>query len=334
MARKQKLDVNKLVFSYAKNVKKTLRADTKKWKTLRGDLLFILILSVTLSAFYFIQAHLVLAKERALVVEQIKEASQRAAFFKDMNLQAKAVYVFDITEQKEIFMLRADDPLPLASITKVMTALIALDTAGRDAMVTISDASLKAEGNSGLLINEKWKLANLLKLTLVSSSNDGAEAVAQSVQVENRNFTYIMNKKARELGLSQTHFENSTGLDLDQAYAGAHGSARDMAYLLAYSYQKYPDIFRVTASSAITVASAYNFNHTVKNTNTFTSDIRNLRASKTGFTDLAGGNLVIITEPSPGHLVAIAVLGSTYDGRFQDIKILAERAEKYILRLL
>lgn len=252
--------------------------------------------------------------------------------FANLALSAKAVYVLDGKTGEEIFSINGDSQLPLASLTKIMMAVTALSLAPEDLIVTIQPDFLKSEGDSGLFGNEKWHLKDLLDLTLVESSNDGANAIASvagafvssntllDASRDYERFVSVMNKKAEELNLTQTYFLNPTGLDENTDVSGGYGSARDIATLFSYAQTKYPNLFEATTHTNRQFASLSDFKHTVKNTNIFVDKIPALLGSKTGYTDLAGGNLVISFDAGPDRPIIIAVLGSTEQGRFEDVE--------------
>jgi len=217
--------------------------------------------------------------------------------FEEIKLEAKSAYVFDITRNKEVFKLNADAPLPLASLTKIMTAVVALEN-----------------------IPQGQKLTDLLSIMLISSSNDVATELSLGVELpsslgSSTPFVSLMNKKAEELDLGQTVFLNPTGLDISPDIAGAHGSAKDVFKLMDYFIKNYQEIAKITGYESIIVNS-----HIFKNTDKLTEQLPGIVAGKTGFSDLAGGNLAVIIDIGLGHPVAIIVLGSTEEGRFEDVK--------------
>ena len=261
--------------------------------------------------------------------------------FDGMDLEAKAAIVFDLLENKIIYSLNGEEQLPLASLAKIMTAVVVREILPTYATVTIDSDSIKKEGDSGLRVGEKWAARDLLDFTLLVSSNDGAaslaaaaglaavgagqnteETVADAIIREN-DFIAKMNEKARSLGLVQTYFLNETGLDFQPNLSGGYGSARDVATLLAYAATKYPDLFEATRQPVFKVSPLDGKSRTAKNTNEAVAEIPGLLASKTGYTDLAGGNLAVLMDAGLGHLIAIVVLGSSEQGRFADVEKLA-----------
>lgn len=255
-------------------------------------------------------------------------------YFAHINLQAKAAYVYDLTSGKVLFAKNESVPLPLASLTKIMTTVTAADLAPLSTEVTIDAKSLMEDGDSGLYVNERWSLDKLLQYTLVASSNDGATAVASSLGIlinpntvdSEATFIGAMNAKAQALGLQNMRFSNASGLDLNPSEAGAYGSAHDVGHLLAYAIGHEPTLFEPTRYPSYAVVSNSNFTHTAENTDILTNKISGLVAGKTGYTDLAGGNLAVVFDAGIRHPIAVVVLGSTYDGRFEDVQTLVDTA--------
>ncbi|MDQ3089542.1 MAG: hypothetical protein M3Q24_00095 [bacterium] len=260
--------------------------------------------------------------------------------YDSLELTAKAAYVYDIRTGQVLFSKNEIKRLPLASLTKVMSALVALETAPAGTTIQITDASLTPEGDSGLLVGETWNLKDLLDFSLTSSSNDGMHAIALSIGALNKSnptdteagsdFIMMMNKKARDINMKNTYYYNETGLDQTSQKGGAYGSAEDMAKLFEYILKNHPNLLEATSENKIRVLSLDNFNHTAVSTNLIVDDIPGIKASKTGFTDIAGGNLVVAFDPELGRPIIISVLGSTQDDRFLDMKKLIEKTLEVI----
>lgn len=263
-----------------------------------------------------------------------------ASSFPIVVLKAKSAYVYDARTKQVLYAKNENTRTPLASLTKVMAALVAREISPSYGTITITDGSLTTEGDSGLLVNEKWLLKDLLDFSLVSSSNDGIHAVALALgalkdsnasdsEVE-ADFVQVMNAKAAELDLKNTYFWNETGLDESDVKGGAYGTARDMATLLEYVITREPEMLEATRESSAVITSLDNLKHSIKNTNTLASDTPGLLGSKTGYTDIAGGNLVFIFDPELGRPIIVTVLGSTAEGRFEDAQKLINATLKYL----
>ncbi len=252
--------------------------------------------------------------------------------YENLSLSAKSVYVWDISTHRKLYGRNEGRLLPLASVTKMMMALVAVELLPNNTAITINANDIGEEGDSGLYPGERWSLGSLLKFTLVASSNDGASAIASVAGasllrdasstnpfVNKKLFIEKMNEKAQAIGLLDTHFTNESGLDIDSVTSGAYGTTRDMAILFEYIFKKHPELFTSTTYRKIDVTSESNITHHVANTNEGVAEVTGLIGSKTGYTDLAGGNLVVVVDIGVGHPVVIAVLGSTRDGRFTDV---------------
>ncbi|MBI1998994.1 MAG: D-alanyl-D-alanine carboxypeptidase [Parcubacteria group bacterium] len=300
--------------------------------------------------------------------EAIGESESKMAFllqnpFESIFVEARAALVFDIQKQKVLYAKNEETQLPLASLTKLMTALIAEEMLPSESTVIVGKDAIEAEGDSGLLVGEKWRKEDLIALTLLASSNDGAYALASAVEVfkkenatsttpnrsaeaegtgqaPNQNkfgtgqvsqgisFIEMMNTRAKDLGMNQTYFLNAAGLDAQKNESGAYGSARDVVALLEYILRTKPSVLDATSFDKTTLTSRDGVAHDAKNTNEQTAAIPGLVASKTGFTDLAGGNLAVLFEAGPMYPVAVVVLGSTAEERFTDVERLVWAALK------
>ncbi len=256
----------------------------------------------------------------------------------NVAITAQSAYVYDIVQDKVLYKKNENVQLPLASITKLMTALTAVELLPRDSNITIKNEFLNEEGDSGLVVNESWKLKDLLDFSLVSSSNDGARSVASVIgavelntedyDLGRKEFIRKMNIRAQDIGLDQTYFVNESGLDIGST-SGGYGSAVDVSKLLAYILKNQPEILQATKYNKLDVSSK-DKNHTAKNTNTEIGEIPGLIASKTGYTNMAGGNLAVVFDASMGRPVVVVVLGSTQEERFNDVKALVNASLDYI----
>lgn len=265
--------------------------------------------------------------------------TQVSAVFVEPMVQASSYVVFDIGSQKIIAEKDAQTPRPLASLTKIMSAFVAREMLPKETEVRILKEFLVEEGDSGLRDGEVFKLSDLLDLSLIVSSNDGARSLASvagafklrtvDYSVGRSEFIKEMNTKAVALGFSTLAFTNETGLDNADGSTGGYGSALDVAHLFAHVLKQYPELLEATRNEKETIRSAQ-FSHEVINTNSSLSEIPNVIASKTGFTNMAGGNLAIVFDAGFGNPIAIVVLGSTTEGRFSDVVALASSTLQYI----
>lgn len=240
---------------------------------------------------------------------------------KNLPIEAKSACVYDVLKEDFVFEKNLQSQLPLASLTKLMTVVAAVENFPSSLFVEITKEAISQEGDSGFILGERWNLADLLRVMLVSSSNDAAFAIADSLKedgsVDDSYFIKLMNRKAAELGLLQTYFLSATGLDLTETLAGAYGSCEDVVKLMNYIIGAHREIIDATAENSISLNG-----RDFKNTNMLLDKLPVYFGGKTGFSDLSGGNLVVVLDKGFGHSFIIAVLGSSYDGRFKDVEIL------------
>ena len=250
--------------------------------------------------------------------------------FDGIKLTAKSVYVLDARTGKMLYSKNDSERLPLASLAKVMTALVAATIAPPTSTIIITRTAVETAGDSGLQVGEKWSLKKLTDFSLTSSSNDGARAIALSLgsvgnlsdtaaSTTENDFIKEMNWEAKNIGMTESYYLNDSGLDQSVVQGGAYGTAKDMATLFDYILKNHPGLMEATREATFKVTSASGVVHTVKNTDAIVNTIPGLIASKTGYTDLAGGNLVIAFDPEIGRPIIISILGSTEVGRFEDM---------------
>lgn len=240
--------------------------------------------------------------------------------FARVPLRAKAAIVLDLSTGQPIFERNADAQLPLASLTKLLTTYAALSALSSTTPVTITPEALAMDGDYGLADGETFNFEDLARFALVSSSNDAAEAIALAAQNHMAQSTELLLKNAAAAAhLSQTYAVNGTGLDESGTLSGGYGSARDVARLSGELLVASPELAHATTLPSVTVTSLSGVTHSLANTDIEVEHFPNLLLSKTGYTDLAGGNLAIVFDAGINHPVAVVVLGSTEDARFTDV---------------
>jgi D-alanyl-D-alanine carboxypeptidase len=281
--------------------------------------------------FFYVQAI-----QREIASGQIKE-KQVLAYedsikpFLNLTLNSKAFAILDTDTGQFLYKKNAEEALPLASLAKVMSAIVVLENVPSDHIFTISKESLSQVGDNGLLLGERWNRDSLLQFALIDSSNDAIHELAKETgeiidptSTDPMNvFVQKLNDKALAMGMKSMIFYNESGLDISTDKNGAYASARDISKLFAYAIKTYPNIFEITSKKEATISSLDGV-HDGLNTNKVIEDIPGVIASKTGFTIVSGGNLMVATLDNKDNSVMIAtVLGSTFDDRFVDIKTLS-----------
>lgn len=241
--------------------------------------------------------------------------------FDEINIEAKSAVVKDLNSGEILYSKNATTPMPLASITKVVTALTVLENVDNlDESVYITASALMTDGNTFLSLGEIFRIRDLLDYVLITSSNHGTEALVENI--ENKlgiDFVSEMNELSRSIGMKNSHFLNATGLDNGPNIAGSFGTALDVATLFEFALENQPEIFETTKDIEFNKLSQSGILHRQSNTNQIIPLLKNMLASKTGFTALAGGNLAVIVDPGLNRPIVIVVLSSTREGRFEDV---------------
>ena len=297
-----------------------------------SKLVAILCVAIFFASFFFILQNIQIEKTKEIEIQQVSPAE----YYGGIKILAKSAYVFDYTDQQSLFGLNENTPRPIASLTKIMSVPLALETLGDDSIVVIPNkADLESESDYDLELGAKWNIQALADFTLLGSSDVGAEVLQDAVdaflKTTNSPFSFVdlMNSRASELGLLHTNFLNASGLDINKTQPGATGTARDMLNLVGALLPEYSALFSQTTEPSATFYDLSGRKYVVANTNTTLAELSPVLFSKTGYTDLAGGNLLIVYQ-SHGKMIGICVLGSTYDGRFTDVITLKEETEVYL----
>lgn len=239
--------------------------------------------------------------------------------FAQISVEAKAAIVYDLATGKTLYAKHPDAQLPLASLTKLLTVYAAFAELSPTTPITIPSEATRLELPRAFNAGQVFSLSDLARLTLTASLNDGAAAIASATaERANRTQEAMLAGVATALNLSQTYAVNGSGLDVTAAISGGYGSAFDLARLAGALVRIAPkESFATTESSAYAVSQGGTA-YTVSNTDPVVDTIPRLLLSKTGYTDLAGGNLVLVFDAGIEHPIAVVVLGSSKKERFTD----------------
>ena len=231
----------------------------------------------------------------------------------ELELDGKSALLMDVTTGTILYEKNAHEALAPASVTKVMTMLLimeAIDSGkiGWDDMVTASE-SAAAKGGSQiyLKVGETMSVSDMVKSIAVSSANDCACAMAEHLAGSESAFVDMMNTRAQELGMTDTHFVNCTGLDDDSEAANHKTSAHDIAVMSRELLKNHPDIKKFTTIWMDTVR---NGAFGLSNTNKLIRFYSGATGLKTGFTSGAGYCLSATAEREGLELIAV-VMGCT-----------------------
>jgi D-alanyl-D-alanine carboxypeptidase len=232
----------------------------------------------------------------------------------DPVLNVKSALARSLSNNLEMYQLHADVRWPLASLTKLMSAVVASEEVGLEKVALISETAVAAEGIAGnFRAGESYTISDLVKAMLLVSSNDAATAIAEFYGTEN--FVNRMQMKARELGMHQTTFVDPTGISfLNQ------GTITDLEKLVRYIDEYHPEIFQITASKdGVLVEKTKGVERILLNINAFVGSRPDFIGGKTGFTNEANGNLISLFNYR-GYKLLFIVLGT--DDRFGQTDLL------------
>lgn len=190
---------------------------------------------------------------------------------------------------KTLWEKQANSRLPPSSLTKLMTALLVIESTPLDAEVNISQAAVKESGSRlGLRSNSKFLVEDLLKAALLSSANDACHALADHVSGSEKKFVELMNIRAKQLGLPDTHFQNACGHDAHQHYSSANDLARLANHLLANTFIQ--STVKLADAKITSLDGKYSYRLT--NKNALIGRYDGIAGLKTGYTAKAGKCLV------------------------------------------
>jgi len=241
----------------------------------------------------------------------------------DVNAAAGAIVTAD---GRILWSRKTTTPRPMASITKIMTALLVLERGDLDDEVTVSRAASKVPYAVGLKEGERRTVRELLELALVASSNDAAYALAEHVGGGATEFVALMNQRAAELGLNDTHFVNPHGLDA----AGHRSSASDIVSL-THTAMRIPRFRQIVALRSVTLpAHKKRPARKLKATNELLGTYPGLLGGKTGFTDDAKYGLVTCAERNGIGLTAVVLGAKSNSARFKNSRRLLDWGFKHL----
>ena len=238
------------------------------------------------------------------------------------DISAKSALAYDLTSNKVLFSKNPDEKLPMASLTKIMTAVVAMESRNTNDKYLVSSVDLVGENSMGLSINETLSLEELLYGLILTSGNDAAETLASNFPGGRKNFITAMDNKAKALGLNATHFTNPTGLEGDgDQYVTAH----DLLVITNYAMQS-PLFRKVVGTFDYNIP--YSENHKafyLENETNLLTSYPGVMGVKDGYTPEAGLCLVTYLNFKNHKIIGI-LLGS--DNRRQEMKDLLDYSLK------
>lgn len=249
----------------------------------------------------------------------------------DPILTARSAILYDFSSDKILFSANSDVKLPIASLTKLMTAVVVFENVNQNDIITITksviDKSKEEGGGNDLYENEKIKASELLKFMLIRSSNVAAYSFSEHMGKNyGLDLVEMMNQKAWKLEMDSTFFTEAAGLDDKNSFS----TSKDLVKLVKYSlrYQELYEILKTQKAQIYSIDG--NFRHQVFNTNQLLGKLFNIIGGKTGFTELAGESIVLVTQsPNLSSQLIAVVLGS--NDRFAEAETLINWASKAYL---
>ena len=239
-----------------------------------------------------------------------------------VKVSAKSVLVQDLNSSKILWSKNGKKIRPIASITKLMTTIVLLESEGIDweKEVVINKEDLNGDFNKLKIYNwEKIKLKDLFISSLVASSNTGIEILLKNIDIPREEFVQKMNKKAMEMKLNNTKFEDPTGLTANNV------STAEEILKIASAAFSYPNIKAATSQkgySFCTIDSNRLIN--ISNTNDLIGGYLNIEAGKTGYIEAAGFCLVSeVSYQNQGPILVVVLGSNSHYERFTDLKAIS-----------
>lgn len=258
----------------------------------------------------------------ALVVIMALTATVKGEEIKTGSIDAKSYILIEQTSGRVLSEMNPDEKLPIASVTKIMTMLLIMESIESgvisfDDMVTVSDNAMSYGGSTMFLeTGEQLSVSDMLKGIAVASANDGCVAMAEHLSGSEAAFVDKMNEKAKELGMVNTHFKNTNGLDEE----GHYSSARDVA-IMSRELLKYN---KITQYTSIWMDELRGGKFQLANTNKLIRFYNGANGLKTGSTSEALCCLSASAKRDNMQLIAVVLGSPTSEKRFSSAKALLD----------
>ncbi len=237
--------------------------------------------------------------------------------FDTMSLTAKSVLMYDLTTKKVIFEKSPRERLPMASLTKIMTAIVSLENPQPDDRYLVTEANLVGEDSMGLVSGETLSLEELLYGLMLPSGNDAAEVLASNSPFGREGFIHAMNDKAKALGLLDTKFSNPSGLQGDGIQ---YTTAYDLLVITRYALENFPIFVQIVETSERTIVrtSGHQEYNLVNETNLLTT-YPGVKGVKTGYTPEAGLCLVTYLDYEGHRIIGILLNSENRRGEMKEL---------------
>ena len=235
------------------------------------------------------------------------------------TINSRAAIVYDRNSGSVLYGKNENEVRKMASTTKIMTAIVVIENANLDDIVTVSSKAAGTGGSRlGLHTNDKISVRNLLYGLMLCSGNDAAVALAEHVSGKLTDFASLMNKKCTELNLTSTHFVTPHGLDNDEHFT----TAFELAIITNYALQN--DVFKNIVGTKTCTIMINNYSKKLSNTNELLGNLNGVYGVKTGFTNGANRCLVTAIKRNNMDLICIVLGADTKKDRTKDSIALIE----------
>ena len=235
------------------------------------------------------------------------------------QISAKSAIVYDTRSSRYLYSKNPGERLPIASLTKILSAVVVLENFDSDDIVMVSEESVKVDGEKQTLYaGERIRVGELLKMMLIESSNDAAYALKLHASGLGLDLIGLMNRKAVELGMNNSIFRDPAGLNDD-----ALSTAEDLMKLVRYSL-RFNEIWLALGEKTASVYSIDGkIEHKVSSTNQLLDVIPDVIGGKTGYTEKALGCMILVVDvPGKNDKIISIILGSAE--RFTDTEKLVD----------
>ena len=254
------------------------------------------------------------------ILSTLLPLGKNVAFADEIKVNGKAVYLVDSATGTEMYSSRSDDRLPIASMVKIMTTLLALESVDRgelsiDEMVPVSDVAAGMGGSQVFLDSGKeYKAGELIKSIIVASANDSCVAMAERLSGSVEGFVRDMNERAKALGMNNTNFVNCTGLPAPESYS----SAKDVSIMFR-ELIKHPKYFEYAGIWLEDFVHPDGRTTSMTNTNKLVRFYNGCDGGKTGFTSEAKFCLSATAERNGLRVVAVVIGADSSKERFASV---------------
>lgn len=248
-------------------------------------------------------------------VDQIQEEIMQTATVpvKEPVINSKAAVVLDRESKRVLYSKNANEKRAMASTTKIMTGIVALENSKLEEEIVVSKNSARIGGSRlGLKAGDKITMNDLIYGLMLRSGNDAAAQIAETIGGGYEGFAELMNKKAKELGLSNTHFVTPHGLDDENHYTTAY----ELALLTDYALSN--DKFSEIVGSKTKTILINGQQRELYNTNELLGNLNGINGVKTGFTNNAGRCLVTSCTRDNENLISVVLGADTKKNRTKD----------------